>query len=301
MITIGRYIACLVLFTFSFLRNGAQNFDVLVKAMTAAEENRQFQLAIEYVQKIDAIDSIRERRPYRYWHIAKLYDSLGNRDQSKAYSRLAVTDGKFDFSYVKRRYACKLADQFINEKNYDSALYYLKYVKTIPSIRNICGSNNIYSRTDYYYRFMLAYEGLNQIDSAINCFLPYAFQEWTDNYGVECSTRHLMDGDYHCQLLDFLRVLGKKYSQADISNEINHIISTVSVRSGKEYHNNYCTLNCDLSIVFFDHILKLDFFGMECPATTDEESRSINSNKEYFIQDLRNSLIYLLNSSANYL
>jgi tetratricopeptide (TPR) repeat protein len=301
MISIGRYIACLILFAFSFLKNRAQDFDALVKAMTAAEEKRQFQQAIGYIQKIIAIDTIKERRPYRYWRIANLYDSLGNKEQSKAYCRLAVTDGKFDYSYFKRRYAVTLADRFINEKSYDSALYYLKYVRTIPSIRNMCGSNGIYSRTDFNYRLMLAYEGLNEIDSAINCFLPYAFEEWTDNYGVECSTQHLLEGDYHCQVLDFLKVLRKKYSQAEITDQVNNIIATVSVKSRKENYNNYCSLYCDFSITFFEHELQLDFLGTSCPATVAEENNTINFYKELFIHDLRQSLIYLINSPANYL
>lgn len=299
MISISRYITGVILFTGLSLTCKAQDFETLRKAITTAEDNRQFQTAIECWQKIIADDTITEMTPYRYSRIASLYDSLGNKEQAKAYRRIAVTYGKFDFSFFKRRIAVALADQFIEEKIYDSAIFYLRYAMAIPSRKNLCGSNSIYLRTDLYHNFMLAYEGLNQIDSAINCFLPYAFQDWTNNEGTECSTQHLFDGDYHCQLSDFLRVLRKKYSQDVISDEINNIISTVSVRSKKEYYNSYCSLNCHFSILFFNQTLDLDFVGIECPPTLAEEAETISFYKEWFIRDLHNSLIYLLNFSAN--
>ncbi|HET6994890.1 MAG TPA: hypothetical protein VFI06_07900 [Chitinophagaceae bacterium] len=276
--------------------------DSLHNAFYNAEETRQFEKAIGYVQKIISISRVEETTPFFYWEIAGLYDSLGDREQSKAYYRLAVMTGQVDNSYRKRRYAIRLADEFIAGNNYDSALYYLQYVQRIPSQRNLCGSNGIYYRTEFNYRLMLAYEGSNQIDSAINCFLPYAFQSWTNNEGTECSILHIMQKDYHCQVMDFLRVLRKKYNPTEITQQLNELIDHAYVRTRRDPdYNGWCQLNCDFGVRFFNRDIDLSSFGTGCQANPEEDREWADAARDDFIHDLQQSLIYLLGSSPNYL
>jgi tetratricopeptide (TPR) repeat protein len=294
MISTGRYITCFIVFIFSFLIGKGQDYEVLIKAMSASRETRQFGQTIDYLQKIIAIDTIPDRRYFWYWQISGMYDSLGNKEQARSYCRLAVTDGNFDHSYSKRRYATRLADAFIDEKRYDSALYYLNHAATTPSIKNLRGSG-MYMQTQFHYRVMLAYEGLNKIDSAINCYLPYAFDEWTNNEGTEVSTKHLSPKDYHCQVSDFLRILGKKYAQCEIEKQVSALPLNVYTVSSKEKHADGLLMYLEVKTRFFDHEIILDSFGTAFSSDT-QEKEDLNFLKQQSLYRITHSLIYLFNA-----
>jgi tetratricopeptide (TPR) repeat protein len=250
------------------------------------QNNKDYKSAIGEYLSFLVTDTFEQRKPMIFWRIGNCYKELDNKEAAKNYIRTAINFGQFDFGYSKRRYSITLADYFLKEKAYDSALYYLKHAASFKSIRNMCGSNNIYLRTPFYHRMMLAYDGLGLVDSAINCFLPYAFQ------GTEFSAKHFAVDDYHCKMMDFLHILQKKYSYCDISSDVRKFTDTSNYNPLKVFEHNSCIYKMNFSLKLRDYTYNL--YGW------DEHCYNLDTNREAIRKDLleaatreiKNSFIY---------
>jgi tetratricopeptide (TPR) repeat protein len=128
----------------------------------------------------------------------------------------AIRCGPVDVSYQKRGWSIGLADLYLQEGKYDSALLALRFAGSLRSVKNLCGSNNLQRRADFQYRIMQALAGLGQLDSAIAVFRPLAFQSMVDGFDADEYTCHQFPGDYHCQVRAFIALLETKYGKAAV-------------------------------------------------------------------------------------
>lgn len=251
---------------------------------------KKYYEAIKLYNEFLLEDSIEERRHFLLWKIANCYDSLGEKGNAKNYYREAIMAGKVDYSYRKRQYAVSLGEIFLSEKLYDSALYYLKYTNALISVKNLCGSNSLFFRTPFQYKLMKVYDGIGLVDSAITCFLPYAFQEWTNSEGTEYSTQHLYTSDYHCQVIDFLNILTKKYGKEYVFSQLQKLPENATFN---EIGNGPSDYGVELWLNFMGTKILFDGFGSMTVSDDNSKEGYINSYKRSLMNDLKHSLIYL--------
>ena len=293
------YIACLLWsFQLAFTCYG-QEENLFQKAYDL-RENRKFDEAIEVYKALLAQDTFIERHPFSYSRIADCYMALNKKEDAKNYYRAALLTGKGDVSYAKRRYAIPLLDFYLAEKKYDSVLYFINYVNTLRQTRVMCGANRIESRTPINHRMMLAYEGLGQIDVAIKSFLPYAFQEWTNNIGTEFCTEHIYEDDYHCQLQDFLRVVYKKYSKEYVKKQVVKLVEHSLFSITKEMKGNNCELDIKGEVVFLNERIIIENWGTSCDLDEKAQTENNKAYKKWFLDQVAHSLLYQQFSAANF-
>jgi hypothetical protein len=231
-------------------------------------------------------DSVKDFVSWRYYRIGECYEGLGEHNKAIGYYRLSLLTNDFDFGMFKRRHFGSLASEFLKRQQYDSILYYYQVVERSRPKKPGCGMGSMSVYTNYKYWLMAALDGKGMTDSAINVFLPYAFQEWTNNEGTEFSTAHLYDNDYHCQVTHFLDILKKKYCLEDIYNDVMAFTNPSNYLNKQRIENNTCfqKITFKLSIGKYVH----EFY---------EGDQNCNDyNKEWLVDmittEIRHSFIY---------
>ena len=239
-----------------------------------------------YITRLDSTDSTLLSSVY--WRIGNYYDSLGLPSIAIDYYR------KGSLSWIpsrvtrRNRNAIPLADHFLKEKQFDSALYYLqyRYKSNYPRLRT---GHPIFWDTDISYRIMLAYNSLGFTEKAINAFLPYAFLEWTNADGTKYDTAHLYTNDYHCQLRDFLKIVAKKYSESYISELFcelrNPRYLEISDSSGKK---------CYVTSQLWFKLLGVDMLFIELTNECEGlKEPGMSEPKHFLMEEFSHTLLYM--------
>jgi hypothetical protein len=252
----------------------------------STKESDSLKNRIRQLNERNLTDSVKDFVSWRYYRIGECYEGLGEHDKAIAYYRLSLLTNDLDFGLVKRIHFGSLASEFLKRQQYDSILYYYQVVERSRPKRPGCGMGRMSVYTDFKYWLMAALDGKGMTDSAINVFLPYAFQEWTNDEGTEFSTAHLYENDYHCQVVHFLNILQKKYCWEDIYNDVMAFTNPSNYQNEQKVENN----KCFQKITFKLHIWKYvhEFYeGIQ---------NCIDYNKEWLVEmltvEIRHSFIY---------
>jgi tetratricopeptide (TPR) repeat protein len=169
------------------------------------------------------------------------------------------------YALYKNR-ACKnLAEIYLKEKEFESALKYINLTKKYP-YQHFCGneyaSNDIYVATLYTKNYI----GKGNIEKALEYSLPHAF-----NNGLASNT----------EILDItINLIKSKYTKTEIQTELNKAINSIKIKKRKEY--NYSTIE------IFGHTVELpneDFlFSLDSQIDFDELEKlsEIEKSKRIF-------------------
>ncbi len=245
----------------------------------------------ELIERIEN-DSLKDFNNYRYHWVGDCYKKLGNEEKAFEYYRLSLVTGEFDYMMAKRRNFGTMASYFLQQQQYDSILYYYSIVEKAKPRRAGCGTGKLNLFTNYKYWLMAALDGKGMTDSAIKVFIPFAFQEWTNNEGTEFSTEHLFENDYHCQMVHFLNILEKKYCFDDLARDISAFTDPGNFSPQKELSETYCMYRLNFKLRIQD--LSYDLYGWNeyCSAFETNKKEILEHFIDYAISDIQNSFIY---------
>ncbi|WP_345256273.1 hypothetical protein [Flaviaesturariibacter amylovorans] len=207
-------------------------------------------------------------------------------EKEEAY-RKAIYLGKWNFARQKTYWAARLADMYLATSRYDSAFAVLDYGLHLPQIRRGCSMGSFNFNSGYHHKLMLALEGMGKPDSAIAVFLPFAFDFQEAAQAPSFTFCHTGDDDYHCMVVDFVRLLRKRYSAAELE-----LAAEAMLRESKT-----TIVASRFTAAYFESTLQVRFLG--CTLTPFGSSSFISESeaRERMRSDtdlLRNTMLYHL-------
>ncbi len=237
-------------------------------------------------------DTMPDYASFRYRSIGDCYLELNDSTQALAYYRLALTTGEFDYGMMKRRSLGELGACFQKKGQYDSILYYYNIIERSKVRRVGCGNTVRYVMPEYKYWLMVGLNGVGMIDSAVKVFMPYAFNEWTNNDGSEISTAHLFENDYHCKMAHFIGILEKKYSSSRIYEDVLKLPDSNNFKVLKNEKDGSCYYEFGFRLVLGDHSHFLYGWVENCPAYESKKEDSNDTYSDVLSAELKKSFIY---------
>jgi len=177
--------------------------------------DKKYDSALIYYQKITKKKN-RASDPYYLNQIGDCFFYLGKYEQAKKHYLQSLKDTSEAGPYAPQRGSChNLADVYISENKYDSALYFLRLAEDKWPHLRICSAGEFERLSVLNHKFAICFNGISQPDTAIKYLTQYAFYT-TDWYG----SNH--DSLKYLELVNFyLGVLGKRYSANEIKGEFN--------------------------------------------------------------------------------
>ncbi|GAB4092277.1 hypothetical protein [Flaviaesturariibacter terrae] len=163
--------------------------------------------------------------------------------ERKALIRAALYDGSFSKGQ-KREWGVDLAEYYLAECRYDSALYILDYALHIPEqVQRCFGPPDFPVR--YRHAWMLALQGIGNIDSAIRVFAPAAFLEKSTLFYLTTKDR------YEGYVADFVRLLRRRYSPEELAAAAEDMIRKSGFRTETVAHSR----NGEVRYIYVYHLL----------------------------------------------
>ncbi|XLS27792.1 tetratricopeptide repeat protein [Flavobacteriaceae bacterium M23B6Z8] len=186
---------------------------------------------------------------------ALIYDQLDNTDQAIKYYKKILTSDANDhekggigkgimaepYALYKNR-ACKsLAELYLQQKDFDSALKYIRLTEKYP-YKHFCG--NEYAANDIYMATLYArsYYGLNEVEKALSYSLPHIFNNSlaSNTEIVELTVRILKENkDYEKLISDFENSVKNYYSETFKTNDSKWIEYNIDFMGVKIEIPNY--------------------------------------------------------------
>ena len=139
---------------------------------------------------------------------------------------------------------------------------------------------------------MKALDGVGLVDSAIKVFTPFAFQHVYNLEGSEYTFDHIEEGDYHCQVIDFLNILQKRYTCDEIIKETISLLdpSTLSLTTNK--NNNACWMDGAYDLRFFQYRKSDWIVAPNCEDYAKNPKQVYQEWVEQTLKDRANIFIY---------
>lgn len=205
-----------------FVPRAQVSMDGLRSRAFAAEKAGNYSEAIAWFTELARQDTDTLWAITGHWQhrIAECHLMLGDTAAWKVMQGRAITGSQFDLRRSKHYWSLSLADHYFREQKPDSALFYLRFAEGTRSLRHGCGTGGFWLETERRYRVMRAYAELRMPDSALLAFQPYAFESGTNNEGTAFSHCHEFEGDYHCQVSLYLRLLERRFGAEAVRREV---------------------------------------------------------------------------------
>ena len=186
----------------------------------------------------------------------------------------------------------QLADIYIAEKKYDSALYFINWNRLYWPERQMDGVTEKGTKEmKSGYQYALCFNAKKQIDSAINHLAKYAF------YTNESINRIFDSAQYKKLVNLYFKLLNKKYRASEIRDSFFYAVTNISFTDkpftmfyGEDEKNKWHYVVCYL--LFFGN--KIELMNWNYPAYQLSEIEKKKYSKEYILSDLKNTEIYSL-------
>lgn len=201
-----------IFFIFCFVKAGAQNGpdQFYIKALNLKSDNK-------YDSALNMFYEMYNKSGYIYYSkalgsIADIELKLGNIDLADSLYRMCLKDTNKDAELEKYYGAQHLADIRIQRKKFNEGLFYLDAHQTYnPGI--FCSTGSYERRLALNWRYSKCYDGLGELDSAINLLTPFMFKgreiiSYSEKYYDSLSKYYygLLLKKYNiCELRDFLK------------------------------------------------------------------------------------------------
>ena len=222
---------------------------------------------------------------------------------------------KLGYVQVNRMTCHSLADLYLEQNNYRSALNYLELAeKKYPHFK-VCSAGEFERETTLNYKFAQCYGSLYQLDKAIKCLTPYVFHQ-NDNYLLD-SLKFQEISEY------YLNLLLQKYQNSYLKSHLNSTVNYMFYEEGWEnpdkkqrrrltynlkhidFYRVYCSINfLEEEIILIDNAYR-DIHSKEAHSKNDSLRNSIPVmgkfySEEYFKNYLMEvPIIKLINALPN--
>jgi tetratricopeptide (TPR) repeat protein len=250
--------------------------------------DKDYDSALIYYQKLIQKPKF-SNDPYYLKQIGDCYSHLNLPSKAKENYLKCVQDASAGLLSPKRDCSLQLAEVYISEIKYDSALYYIQLAeKQWPHLR-ICSAGEFERETQINYKFAICFNGTGQLDSAIKYITPYAFS-------ASDRLEPFVDSTEYKKIVDFyLTLLGKNNSDQEIKNEFHRAVDNLTYikeldKESKEKYpeDNWYNVNCYLDI-FGERITLVDG-GYEATSWGGEPVKAYS--KESLIETLKESVAF---------
>jgi tetratricopeptide (TPR) repeat protein len=238
-----------------------------------------------YKQLLEVSDKNKEQ--YYLKQIENCEEGIKQNKLTKKEIRLTILkqsqlDEKFgaDLSNLSRRCYLKLADIYISEKKYDTALINLKIAESKYPLFSICNAGRFEEKYLLNYQFAQCYAGLGQLDSAISVLTPNMFVKQKDVY--------IDSLEYETINKFYLKIITKKYSKAELKTKLNKAINEVVYIKQKNKEFDDLT---DIQCYFLFLNCRIDLFKSSIDVSSWHES-IIFLSKEYLCKDAKETETY---------
>lgn len=188
--------------------------------------------------------------------------------------------------------ACyQISDVYRGKQMYDSALYYLNKATNEFLDLSICGNNSTLYHASLQESFARCFEGMNELDSAINHLTPYMFAN------IQRDVLGLNFYEKNCNY--FLSLLYKRYTKEQLQNYLSQTINSICYESNFDTTHarvdNYtrCTIHCSTQFIGESIIL--------CGVTMSHHGTKYNSvetkfpwywTQNFIEYELKNTYVY---------
>ena len=187
----------------------------------------------------------------------------------------------------------QLADIYIAEKKYDSALYFINWNKLYWPERQLDGATRKYEKEiKAAYQYAVCFYAKKQIDSVITHLADHAFYTNAQVHRIFDSSQ------YHKLVKLYFKLLNKKYHASEIKdsffyaiNDIKLIDRTSSTILPGEDGKNKWNFVISYLIFFGDKVILLDG---NYKSNQFDDTQAKKFSKEYILNDLKNTEIYRL-------
>jgi tetratricopeptide (TPR) repeat protein len=136
------------------------------------------------------------------------------------YNELDEAGGLMEqYTLYKHQSASRLAELFLQQKDYQEAIYYTQLADKKYPYQHFCGNELTASEIYIAYSYARAYQGLNKLDRAIKYLIPHTFYTG------------LAENDHINELL--IKLLFLRYSTQEIENLIAEAKESLTIKNGR--------------------------------------------------------------------
>ena len=238
--------------------------------------DEKYDSALYYYLKIEPNTSLNKTAFYS--DIATCYYKTGHTQIAKAYLQKGIADSfNLDRRSLSQRGCCLgLVDILMEEGKFYDALTYLRLAqRKFPHFR-MCSLGDFERKINLNYKYAKCFEGIQQVDSAINYLTPYVFGKAEDI--MYDSLEYLSIINYYYTLLR------TKYSGCEISSLLHSAIQNLFYKREVDAEmkirypeNTFYNVKCYLvfmgcRVVLFDSEYDLSSWGAKSAELFSKES-----------------------------
>lgn len=207
--------AFILLLFFIPLLLGAQPKKTLYDKARELKRDGRYEQAIRIFKK--SFDREPEDRAWVLNAIGDIEIIRGNFHEAQLKYSSILTEFKDDNYYLQYIVHLKLADIYINRKDFEGALRYLRSSEDYKNMHG-CGTGKYEQEYELCYKYALCYDGLNQVDSALNKLTRFMFK---DCPLLTRQKQHVERNRFYYQLL--LKKYDPCVLQGEMLNAINNL------------------------------------------------------------------------------
>jgi len=204
------------------------------KAFSFYIDNKYDSAVVYYKQVIELTDE--NRTTYYYRQLGDCFIKLNDYKKAKESYLKCITDTSNNRVFSSNRDCYQgLIDIYIEEKNYNEALKYLRLADSKYPHIGICSNGELEQDLRLNYKYSQCFKELDQIDSAIAYLTPYVFVE-PENL--------LMDSLEYMKInTHYIDLLNQRYNEIEIKKEISSAIENIyykkeiDIERNKKYPN----------------------------------------------------------------